>query len=520
MAREIDCFYVTKSRTRRRRNLFVFIIFLVITVAIFRKLFLPKYSDNPKIENFMRDWCRVRKASVDWEGILRPCDGMTAWDTNAKGLRQDQRTDPDSSLISLWDIRPAGEFSKFSIQSKTAKGEVKRIGGDSWRVHLIGPSSVAGTSFDHTNGTYEVLFLVTVPGVYAVDVVLEYSLCDGYTDPPPNWFKTGNSQGKYQKEGILGSTKNRPFLFKKLWGGSPITITIPYPAPKQPSVLSAVMAHKDHLDLGCGFECDKLWDGFGNWVAIGNTMQWKPFVPGDDKTTNPNWFGDRVRKNSILWIYGDSVSEQFYSGIRQHPLCSRVFRWCGHTYNWVYRLNGNLTMAKSQDDDLDFDDVRVINELDDVISNSIFDKNSAILVNAGLHYLESSNFTNYKKVVDSIIRLFQRDKLTGGDHEVKVFPGEMIWKTTTSLYKDKLDSKHLQARRFLTSQRVLLFNAYATQAMCRAGFKVLDVFPLTDSYPHGTGKPERPKDAVHYQHFVFESVERLLEEFFITTHAQ
>jgi hypothetical protein len=59
-----------------------------------------------------------------------------------------------------------------------------------------------------------------------------------------------------------------------------------------------------------------------------------------DKPRIPNWFGDRVRKNSVLWIYGDSVSEQFYSGIRQHPLCSRVFGWCGHTYNWVYRLQG------------------------------------------------------------------------------------------------------------------------------------------------------------------------------------
>lgn len=53
--------------------------------------------------------------------------------------------------------------------------------------------------------------------------------------------------------------------------------------------------------------------------------------------------------------------------------------------------------------------------------------------------------------------------------------------------------------------------------MCKAGHHVLDVFPLTDSYPYGTGKPETPKDAVHYQHFVFEAVERLLEDFFIKT---
>ena len=50
--------------------------------------------------------------------------------------------------------------------------------------------------------------------------------------------------------------------------------------------------------------------------------------------------------------------------------------------------------------------------------------------------------------------------------------------------------------------------------MCDAGFDVLDVYPLTASYPYGTGSSARPKDAVHYEHFVFESVERLLEDLF------
>jgi len=71
---------------------------------------------------------------------------------------------------------------------------------------------------------------------------------------------------------------------------------------------------------------------------------------------------------------------------------------------------------------------------------------------------------------------------------------------------------------FISQQRVLLFNSFATAAMCRANVPVLDVHPLTDSYPYGTGKPSRPKDAVHYQHFVFESAERLLEDYFYKTY--
>ena len=61
---------------------------------------------------------------------------------------------------------------------------------------------------------------------------------------------------------------------------------------------------------------------------------------------------------------------------------------------------------------------------------------------------------------------------------------------------------------------MLLYNAYATQAMCRAGFPVLDVFPISDSYANGTGLPHKPYDAVHYPNWVFESVATVLEQYF------
>ena len=48
-----------------------------------------------------------------------------------------------------------------------------------------------------------------------------------------------------------------------------------------------------------------------------------------------------LRKDSVLWIYGDSVSEQFFRGVRPRPLCTHVFKWCGHTYNWIYQLKGD-----------------------------------------------------------------------------------------------------------------------------------------------------------------------------------
>ena len=99
--------------------------------------------------------------------------------------------DAGKSAISFLDIRPAGQFSRFSIQTKTRNGKLKHIGGDSWRVLLRGPATVSPTTFDHGNGTYEFLFLVMDLGVYKLDITLDYSLCDGFRDPPKNWFIVG-----------------------------------------------------------------------------------------------------------------------------------------------------------------------------------------------------------------------------------------------------------------------------------------------------------------------------------------
>lgn len=67
-------------------------------------------------------------------------------------------------------------------------------------------------------------------------------------------------------------------------------------------------------------------------------------------------------------------------------------------------------------------------------------------------------------------------------------------------------------------QRILLYNAFATSRMCRAGFHVLDVFPITDSYPQGTGThgAHGPvnNDIVHYSNLAFKPAEDVLAEYF------
>ena len=175
--------------TRRKKTVLIFGVTLATIVLV--KIIQSPSPDQLRTTDFMRQWCRIRQARVDWELMLKPCKGNLAWGVSLPGWETEQRTDPDESFISLWDIRPCGEFSRLSIRTVASNGREKHIGGDSWRVQLKGPASVAGTVFDLMNGTYEVVFLITEPGNYQVEAILDHSLCDGLRDPPPDWFIVG-----------------------------------------------------------------------------------------------------------------------------------------------------------------------------------------------------------------------------------------------------------------------------------------------------------------------------------------
>ena len=134
------------------------------------------------------------------------------------------KTSPEHSEIFDLQIRPAGEYSRFFVQSRTHTAQRKTLGGDSWRVYIEGPSHLAGTVFDHNNGVYEVLFLIMEPGIYQLLIYLDYSLCDGFRDPPRDWFIKGNAQGKFQREGLLGPLDD--YLVQPLQSGRPLEINV------------------------------------------------------------------------------------------------------------------------------------------------------------------------------------------------------------------------------------------------------------------------------------------------------
>ena len=156
------------------------------------------------LEDFQHEWLRQRRARVDWKSIIKPCADNLAWGLVKEHWGKTNRSNATTSDIIFKDIRPAGEFSKIFIQSKTSDNRTKLIGGDTWRVYVRGPTSIAATVFDHNNGTYEALFLITEPGVYQLKIYLDYSLCDGFKDPPRDWFIIGDVQGRSHEDGALG----------------------------------------------------------------------------------------------------------------------------------------------------------------------------------------------------------------------------------------------------------------------------------------------------------------------------
>lgn len=141
-------------------------------------------------EEFKREWCRQRRARCEWERILEPCKGKSEewgheeWDDT-------EQTDPNLSFIPLMKLYPAWHYSRFLIQSVTTKNRTKSFGGDAWRVNIRGTASVAASVYDLNNGMYEVVFLIVEPGIYLVKIYLDYSLCHGLKNPPPDWFRKG-----------------------------------------------------------------------------------------------------------------------------------------------------------------------------------------------------------------------------------------------------------------------------------------------------------------------------------------
>ncbi|KAJ7374436.1 hypothetical protein OS493_007542 [Desmophyllum pertusum] len=422
---------------------------------------------------------------------MKPCYDNVAWGQVKNGWGKLNRSNATTSDVIFKDIRPAGEFSKIFIQSKTSDHRTKLIGGDTWRVYVRGPSSVAATVFDHNNGTYEALFLITETGVYKLLIYLDYSLCDGFKDPPRDWFIKGNSQGKYQKEGLLGTLDD--YLKQPFKNGSDLKINVPQ------AKMNMTLADKIRQQP-CPYACNHLWDGFGQWT----NDTWQPYL---DATELYNWSlpASKYRRSGTLSVYGDSLGLRLFGSLNSRDLCKKLFLNCTNSYNFLYPMTDDRRM---QNDDLDFMPEKILEGIRSVLGRPEMQlQDSVLLLNLGLHYPVSVNFTTYQKVMADVIHILKETEVNSQGNKIPKYKAKFIWKSTTAICKHKGTTPQGTDARFMTTQRVLLFSAFAMSAMCQAGFDVIDVYPLTDSYPGGG------LDVVHYADKVFVTMETLLEKY-------
>ncbi|XP_028403713.1 uncharacterized protein LOC114526330 [Dendronephthya gigantea] len=449
--------------------------------------------------NFKTEFCRIYRAKLNWKKYLAPCAKHTKWEINSAGWKNRKlKTCAANSFISKWDIRPAGEFSRFFIQSKTSNNHTKNIGGDSWRVHIKGSSSVSATVFDHNNGVYEVLFLLMEAGLYQIEITLDYTLCDGFKDPPAYWYKKGSYQGKNQPDGILQG--DRPYLMEPLGDGKRFFIDVQTTRYSKKVRAKMDKIRKKFFTLAltgkpkiCDVHCPSLvFDGLGRWID----RTWEPFSHNLHIRREPH------NGEGMLWMYGDSVSKRFAENLVTGPyreLCKNVFKRCRMSYSWVY----NVENVKDEDklDGEDYDHQKVLAEINRVLEDQRLDKHSVVMLNWGIHFAAAVSFTNYKKLIDDFLEMLKSKK------RQKIFEGEIIWRTTTAIFRERYTNPHKDVRRFLTFPRIILYNAYAMSAMCKAGIDVVDVYPMTDSFPPGTVSK---RDPVHFERIAMESVQRFV----------
>ncbi|XP_020916504.1 uncharacterized protein LOC110253894 [Exaiptasia diaphana] len=491
----------------------IFIFLLVNVIIVFRyryrisihrqiSVYIPyKYngSENTSTNqanfqelqrHFRFHFKRERKARTDWWGILKPCFNNTDWGQVKPGWEKSQRTDASTSLIISQDIRPAREYSRLFIQTKTKDGRLKSFGGDSWRVYLRGPASVSATVFDHDNGTYEALFLLMEPGVYRVQVYLDYSLCDGLRNPPWDWFIKGNSNGKKQKKGSLGYLDD--YLYRPLSSNLSITVQ----QPRHNMSLNDVLVPSSECKEYCAF----LYDGYGRWIK----KAWSPFLPS---TFNTSKVLVKEASGTIV-SYGDSLGLRFGNSMSGNPNIRKVYKQADYRYNWIYPIGSEAAELK-RNDDLDIDVERIVSYIKKTLDQpSINTEHSTLVLNLGLHYAVTVNFSTYQYVLERVLDLFFANQtLEHQGRQRARYKTNIIWKTTSQIKKENAGSLNETSNRFFTAQRVQLFNAYATWRMCKAGIPVVDVHQVTLSYPPG------PMDVVHYPNYVFKQAEDALANF-------
>lgn len=167
------------------------------------------------------------------------------------------------------------------------------------------------------------------------------------------------------------------------------------------------------------------------------------FAEIDRKDNSQRKLVKRKPKFSKLLIYGDSQADRLYRSLKNTSVCKNLFESCAVRKMWVYGFTGETVKW----DKLDFDYRRIVVDVRKNLEDSSMDEKSVMLLNLGLHYVDSTNFTNYQKLIKGIIQLLNEKTKTKNGKETLKYPARIIWKTSTAISKEKDTDSQLYSDR-------------------------------------------------------------------------
>ena len=155
-------------------------------------------------------------------------------------------------------------------------------------------------------------------------------------------------------------------------------------------------------------------------------------------------------RSGTLWVYGDSLGVRFSGSISSRDLCKKLYTSCKNSYNWLYPFASD---SRSRTDDLDFSPIKVLDPIRSVLDRpEMQQKDSVLLLNLGLHYPVSVNFTAYQKIIADVIKILKDTKIDPQGKRVPRYNAKIIWKSTTAICKHKARNPGGTGERFFTPQ--------------------------------------------------------------------
>ena len=146
------------------------------------------------------------------------------------------------------------------------------------------------------------------------------------------------------------------------------------------------------------------------------------------------------------------MGKRFSASITSRDLCKKLYTNCRNSYNWVYPIDSK-ELIKTQDDDLDFSPIKVLDPIRRVLSRpEMQQKDSVLLLNLGLHYPYTLSFTTYQEVIADLIKILKDTRIDSQGKRVPKYNAKIIWKSTTAICKHKALNPGGTGERFFTPQ--------------------------------------------------------------------